>query len=297
MRYRFKHVVEYSLLRGISGLANLLPYRAALGLGWTFAWLSWHLSRTPRERVTRRLKQVFGDELSDDKRREIGWVAWRNLFFNGVEILRIPSVTLKWIKKVIDYQIVEDVRDYGKRGEGLILAIPHVGNWDLAGVAVPLLGVDLATIARRQKNPLTDAYLMRMREFTGLKVWYTESKGFAGFLRRLKEGKVVAILPDLRAKARAVSVNFLGVETKVAAGMALFAHEANVPILTVYTIRIGWGRHRWVKMDPIYPDPALDRDEDIQRMTQAVMDNVTSIVREHPEQYFWFNKRWVLGKE
>jgi len=281
----------------VSGLANLLPYRAALMLGWVFAWLSYHLSSTPRERVTRRLIQVFGDELSEHERRRTGWTAWRNLFFNYVEALRTPSISLEWVKKVVDCDAVNVVLEHLKSGRGLIVAIPHVGNWELAGVAVPLFGVDVATIARRQKNPLTDAYLMRMRELTGLKVFYTESKAFSGFVRRLKEGKVVGILPDLRAKARAVTVKFLGVETQVAAGMGLFAHEAGVPIMVGISIRDRWDHHKWMVLDPVRPDPSADRDADIQRMTQEVMDQVADVVRKHPEQYFWFNKRWVLGEE
>ena len=37
--------------------------------------------------------------------------------------------------------------------------------------------------------------------------------------------------------------------------------------------------------------------EDRRRIMQAVMDRLGESVRAHPENYFWFNKRWVLGAE
>ena len=297
MKYRFKHVIEYSLLRGMSGLARLLPYRAALALGWGLAALSFGLSSKLRNRARRRLKQVFGTTCDDKGLRRIAWISWRNLVFNAIEALRIPSLTAGWVRKVVIQNDIPKILDVLKENRGVVLAIPHMGNWELAGVGGQLLGLSITTIARRQKNPLTDAYLNRMRAHTGMVTLLTDSKALTGIIRALREGRVVAILPDLRAKTRSVRVRFLGVETDLPTGMALFAREAGAPIVPSYAMREGWARHRWVVHEPIRPDPSLDRDADIQRMTQAVMDVLDAEIRAHPEQYFWYNKRWVLGEE
>ena len=297
MKYRLKHVIEYGLLSSMSGLARLLPYRAALAMGWGIAALSFGLSSKLRTRAGRRLRQVFGATRDDKALRRIAWISWRNLVFNAVESLRTPSLTAEWVRRVIVCDGLQKVQDHLKTGKGLLLAIPHTGNWELAGVSIPLLGVPVAVIVRRQKNLLADEYLNRMRRHTGLEVVPADSKSFAGCVRRLREGCVIAILPDLRAKARSVRVRFLGIETDVPAGMAVFAREAGVPIMPGCALRQGWARHRWVAFDPIWPDPAADQDADVQRMTQAVMDVLTGIIRENPEQYFWYNKRWVLGAE
>lgn len=297
MKYRLKHRLEYGALRGLSGVVNALPYRAALALGWCVAALAFALSSKIRTRGMRRLRQVFGGTRSAADLRRIAWTSWRNLVFNAVESLRTPSLTVEWLRKVVQDDGLDRIRDHLKTGKGIVLGIPHMGNWELAAVGVPLFGVPMTGIVRRQKNPLTDAYLERMRKYTGLEVLMADAKSFAGCIKRLREGRVVAILPDLRAKARAVHVRFLGVETDVPAGMALFAREAGVPIVPGCAFRVGWARHRWAVFDPIRPDPAADRDADIARMTQAVMDVLTGIIRENPEQYFWYNKRWVLGEE
>ena len=56
----------------------------------------------------------------------------------------------------------------------------------------------------------------------------------------------------------------------------------------------GWSRQRWRFLEPILPDGEMDKKEDQVRMTQEAMHLFSGFVREHPEQYFWYNKRWVL---
>jgi lauroyl/myristoyl acyltransferase len=58
--------------------------------------------------------------------------------------------------------------------------------------------------------------------------------------------------------------------------------------------RVGWARHAWLAFDAVYPDPSRPKEEDWLRMTREVMAHFDRAVREAPDQYFWFNKRWVL---
>ncbi len=298
MKYRVKHIVEYGLLRGIAGLVGVLPYRVALAFGWGIARLVFAGSGSRRERTARRIRQVLGPERSEREVRDILWVAWRNLVFNAIETMRIPRVTLAWVKAhVLDYSEVEKLLALSKGGRGVVLAVPHMGNWELAGISAQLFGAHLTTIFRRQKNPLTDAYINRMREYTGVRGLETKYGAFHGIIRQLKEGMTLVILPDIRAKKEALRVNFLGAVADLPEGMALFAREAGVPILPAYVTRVGWARHRWTILDPVWPDPSLEKDADWRRMTQQVMDHFDRAIRANPDQYFWFNKRWVLGDD
>ncbi|MFO1522196.1 MAG: hypothetical protein U1G05_09190 [Kiritimatiellia bacterium] len=89
-------------------------------------------------------------------------------------------------------------------------------------------------------------------------------------------------------------VRFLGKEANVVAGMGMFARMADVGVIPVILTRQGWTTHHWLAHEPIFPDAKADRDEDCRRITQAVMDIFDDAVRRHPDQYFWYNKRWVL---
>ncbi len=289
--------MEYGLLRGMTAVVGRLPHRAALALGWLVARLSFLLSRRRMKKFERRIAQVFGDSISARERRRILWRAWRNLAFNAIESMRTPLVTLDWIKKVTHHDDIHMLFDNMKNGRGVVLAVPHMGNWELAGVASQLFGAQLMIIVRRQRNMLTYEWLNRMRASAGLESFLREARSFTGIVKGLQQGKVLAILPDLWAKAEAVPVPFLGHAARIPAGMAAFAREAGVPIIPAYVVREGWTRHRWKGFPPIHPDPSLDRDADVERMTRYVIGLFDQAIREHPDQYYWFNGRWVLGEE
>ena len=293
--HRPRHIIEYALLRLFGLFFCALPYRMALGAGWTLAWLSHYAARFRTGTARARIRQVLGPDLSEREVRRIAWRAWRNLCFNVVEIARMPLLTEARVRKLYD-DADQAARILGERpdGAGAVLAVPHAGNWDLAGVSCHLLGIPIFFIARRQKNPLADAYLNRMRGATGVETVLNDSRVLKSVIRNLRQGKVLAILPDVRAPNESLAVPYLGGDANIGAGMALFARQAGVPIIPAVVQRVGWTRHTWRAFEPVVPDPSLPKDADWLRMTREVMAHFDRAVREAPEQYFWFNKRWVL---
>ena len=206
MKYKASHIVEYVLLRSVAGLVKALPHRAALAVGWFFARAAYAFMGAKVGKVIRHIRQVLGENLPEKEARRIAWLAWRTLAFNGIEMMRTPVITLDWIKKHVDYEAINRVLDLTRQGRGLVLAVPHMGNWELAGVGAQLFGARIMIIVRRQKNLLTDAFMNRMRALTGIEACYTRSKDLLEIPERMKKGQVLAILPDLRAKTDAVRV-------------------------------------------------------------------------------------------
>jgi KDO2-lipid IV(A) lauroyltransferase len=169
-----------------------------------------------------------------------------------------------------------------------------MGNWEYAGVAAHVLGLPHFIIVARQSNPLTDDYLNRMRAVTGIELIWRDTSALKRAVRNIREGKVMTFMTDMRSRTPAVSVQFLGKPANVAGGLGAFARMSNVPVFIVVTTRVGWTRHRWQLHGPIHAAPDADKDADAQRMTQHVLNIFDKAIREEPEQYFWYNKRWVL---
>jgi lauroyl/myristoyl acyltransferase len=272
-----------------------LPYRLALGLGWVLAWLAFYVFRWRVRTAISRIEDVFGDQLTRREVRRVAWVSLRNTFFNGVEVMRIPSITKAWVEDVLDTSVINEFKLIWGGEEGAIFALPHMGNWDVAGVAATLFDLPIFTITGKQHNPLFDDYMNHMRGFTGIETIPRDSKTLLRkVIRNLKAGKILAFTSDLRSRTKGMSVQFLGKEANIVAGMALFARQTNVPVFPVVVTREGWGRHKWHVCEPIRPDKSLDKQDDWNRITQYVMDKFEVAIRERPDQYFWYNKRWVL---
>lgn len=300
MKYPVRHVLEHALLRAVATVIKVLPYRVALGIGCLLGDLGFAILKRVRRRGLRRVQQVFGGRLTEAERHRIVREAFRNLTLNAVEALRVSKVDAVFVRQMVDASQVERIHTLMKAqaGRGVVIALPHMGNWELAGIVARHLGILITTVMRRQKNLLTDAYLNEIRRKAGLEVLPADAgSSFRQLVHRLKGGRCVAILPDLRAKGRNVRVSFLNHFAELPVGPAFFAREAQVALVPVCMFRENLAHHRILVFDPILPDLTAARDADLERMMRELMRTLDAAIQANPEQYFWFNKRWVLGEE
>lgn len=291
-----KHRFEYALLRAGLLPLRVLPLRAALALAWMVAWIMHRILRFRAAEARRRIHLVLGPDLPEREARRIAWISWRNLCFNVVEMARFPTIARGRVDDIIDDfdPVREKIKELRADGNGLVLATMHMGNWELGGLAVTMEKLPLFVVARRQKNELSNDYLLRIRRNAGFDIVLNDDRLMRNIIRRLKRGDILAILPDVRARTPALKIDFLGGQANIGGGMGMFARQTNLPILPAYELRSGWTRHKWHLLEPVYPDPSLEKRADWQRMTQEIMTRFSELVRRHPEQYFWYNKRWVL---
>jgi Kdo2-lipid IVA lauroyltransferase/acyltransferase len=296
MRYRIKHVIEYGALRTLVGFVNILPYRGALFVGCIVAWISFFIIPSrKRKDAESRIRRVFNYTLRGSQVRRIAWQSWRNIVFSGIEMARTAKMTEEWIREVfVDLKCLNVLKEHSEAGRGAIFACPHMGSWELAAIGAHFNGIPIFSFAAVQKNPLVDRYMNEMRTKHGIESIARGSSGLREIPRKLKAGHILAILPDVRMKTRALSIPFLGGTANIGEGMARYAKVADVPIFPCIVTRVGWAKHRTEIHPPIRPDKTLDRDEDVLRMTTAVMNIIENAIRNDPAQWFWFNKRWIL---
>ena len=296
MTHKPAYIAEYVLIVLIGGLIRILPLRAALALGWLVAAGSHFIGRVHIHRTHQRIREVLGADTPEKKVRRIAWIAWRNLIFNAIEGFRFSMLSEKKIRKHPISQTVDAFKkEIEQREEGVILATPHMGNWEIAAVTGNLLGLPIFAIVRKQRNPLINKYINKMRQSFSLELVFKESKSWRGAVRRIKEGKIMAVLPDINTR-RGIPVDFLNGKATIAPGAAHFAQMAECPIYPVVVRRIGWTRHEAALLAPIHPDPEADRDAEQLRIMQELMGALSAEILKTPEQYFWNNKRWVLKK-
>ena len=295
MAYRPKHVMEYAALRAAFAVVNALPYRAALGIGCAAAWFGFFALRFRAKEARSRIRCVFGSRYSDAEVTRIAARSLRDIVFGVVETTRISKGNLDWIPPRFDCdRFLAVLKENHAAGRGAIIAAPHMGSWELGAVMMHLEGVPICTLGAAQKNPLVDRYVTHLRSKPGITAVARGPGVMKKMLRLLKDGNVLAILPDVRMKEEGLRVPFLGGEANLGAGMALLARHANVPIFPAVTTRIGWTRHRIEIHEPVFADKTVDKQEDLRRVTVQVMTVLEQAIRRHPEQWFWYNKRWVL---
>lgn len=296
MRYKTKYIVEYAALRFFAAFLNILPYRCALAFGAGISRIMFHLLRFRRKETLRRIYSVFGPEMKKQRALQIARLSLRNLVLNAVEMMRAAKIDKHWIDTRIPEfaaNIAEVHKIIDEHG-GAIIAVPHSGNWDLAGWACHQYGIRMVSLGGKQKNQLVNRWINRQRE-SGMTMLDRGSKRtLMQIIRLLRKGYVLAILPDVRMYEPDLEVDFLGNKANLGRGMAQFALTAKVPIIPAVFKRYGWTGHTAVRFDTILPDPSLSKQENLQQMTQKVITNIDEFICKEPEQWFWYNKRWVL---
>ena len=291
----FACLCEYAALRVACATVNAVPYALACALARFLAIVAFDVLRIRRKRTLDRIRGVFPGKSASEARR-IAVFSLANIFQNAVEMIRAPRLDKDWITRhVADIKLYSDrLRGYVDEGKGVVIMVPHTGNWYMAAWAMARYGVPLFAIAARQRNPYINDWMNRQYG-DGMDVVERGSAHVMHEIKaRLAKGQAFAILPDLRVMVRDVEVPFLNGTANVSHGGALFAVHAGAPVVVAAMRRIG-GRHVFDHIATLRPDPnAKDRREEACRITREAMALIDEAVKKTPEQWFWFNKRWIL---
>ena len=292
----FHHRVEYATLRTLQGMMTLLP------IAWTGGLLAgilrvvfrvcWPLKRETVSRV----REVFGAEISVAECRRIARTSVWNLLMNFVELFHARKMDLAYLADHLEGTAEGErkLRQLIDKHGGIVIALPHMGNWDLAGVTCSAFGFPLMAMGRPQNNPLVEAWLRRNR-LNFQTIDRRKPSTFVRVAHHLKSGGVFAILPDVRHNKPGVSVTVFGKpEVQLGKGLAKFSRMANVPVVPFMMERVDASHHKLHLGEPIFPDLDATPEDDARRITQQVWDLFEKQIRAKPEQWFWHNRRWIL---
>ena len=250
--------------------------------------------RFKRARTMERIASVF-PEKNKSERLHIAVRSLANVLQTAVEMIRAPRLTRKWMDRhVVDGQMYKDrLQSYVDEGKGVVIMVPHSGNWYMAAWAMAAYGIPLFAIAAKQRNPKIDAWMKR--QYGAIEVLERGSaKTLVEIKGKLASGRAFAILPDLRVPQRDVEVDFLGGKANVSHAGAMFAVRCGSPIV-VAVMRRESGKHVFDHVGTLRPDPAAkDKKAEAARLTREAMKMLDERIMAHPEHWYWYNKRWIL---
>lgn len=275
-------------------MVNALPYPIACAMARGLAWFLVDVLRFQRKRTFDRIRGCFPEKTNREVHR-IAVTSLSNVLISAVEMIRAQRLDRKWIE-----EHVRDVHVYARRlkaiadeGRGVVIMVPHSGNWYMAAWAMARCGVPLFAIAARQRNPYIDAWMNRQYG-DGLDVVERGSaRVMAEIKARLSKGQCFAILPDLRVPAKDVEVPFLNGTANVSHGGASFATAVGAPVV-VAIMRRENGMHTFDHLATLRPDPEKPRKDEAVRLTREAMALLDEAIKKTPEYWFWYNKRWIL---
>ena len=285
---------EYWTLRSLCALVNAIPYPLAMAVARWLGWTAFNVFRFKHRRTIARIRGVF-PEKSEREAAAIATRSLQNILQIGVEMMRAPKLDRAWMDRhVKDGALYKDkLQRYVDEGRGVVIMVPHCGNWYMAAWSMAKYGLPLFAIAARQRNPKLNDWMNR--QYGDIEVLDRDSHDtLRKIILKLGEGRAFAILPDLRVRNRDVEADFFGGKANVSHAGAMFAVRAGCPIVVAMMSREN-GRHVFDHLATLRPDPnAADRRQEAARLTREALDILDGAIRRKPGEWYWFNKRWIL---
>ncbi len=286
-----RQLIEFQALRLSSSLIRGLPLPVAQRLG---AAAARRLFNRGGERVGYALVNlgIAFPERSEEARREIGRQSYVHFVWNLIDNARSQRWSNEEVPKHIRFDGLEHLRAALEEGRGAMLLVPHMGNFELGAMALPLLGFEVAGVARPMRNPLIWRQVSQQRTRTGA-VLIQQRRAAPQILRALRQGRAVGLLNDQYVRGtREVFVPFFGVRCSTAAGIAILALRTGAPVLPAYMVRDAPDHHVTTLCPPLNVPRSGDSRRDIEEATSAYNRAYEDIIRRHPEQYMWATRRY-----
>jgi len=176
---------------------------------------------------------------------------------------------------------------------GIVFALPHMGNWELAIPIADMIGIHAVAVAENLANTRIRDWFVRMREEMGVGI--VLATGAAQVMRQL-EAEIaavgtVALLCDRDLRGRGVEVEFFGERTTLPAGPASLAMRTGAPIFPVATYFDGVGHKVVIRPAITVPDKG-DRSTRIAVTTQRLAKELEVLIRAAPEQWHLLQPNW-----
>jgi lauroyl/myristoyl acyltransferase len=177
------------------------------------------------------------------------------------------------------------------QGRGVIIALPHSGNWDHAGAYFCQQGIPLVTVAEVLKPEKLFKKFLEYREAMGFEVLALDSRAFPTLMRRALEKRLIALVSDRDLSATGIPVTFFGHGTRMPAGPALLAIKTGVPLVAAHVSYTEKGIH--IDFNTI--DVATEGDEQ-SRIGATVLKMAESFeigIAKHPEDWHMLQRVWL----
>ncbi len=234
------------------------------------------------------LRRVIGPDASGAELRDLSRQAMQSYLRYYLEAFRLQVLPPdRLLRSAYDIGHLDQGTDYLAGGRGVIYALPHMANYDLAGAWIIARGAgSFTTVAEVLKPDSVYRRYVEFREGLGMEVLPASggNSRFGILAQRLRAGKLVCLVCDRDVTGGGIEVDFFGEKARMMGGAAALAVQTGAALMPV----ILWydGDRMGVQVHPEVPVPA---EGDRRQKTTAMMQQVARLfeagIREHPQDW------------
>ena len=285
---------------------------AAYALGWSavcrlpeswaaaafnfFADIAWR-RQGPRVRVLEgNLRRVLGPTATGKELRAVSRASMQSYARYWLEIFRLPVMpTERLVGGMVETGEVDALLSAMASGRGVVVPLPHMGNWDQAAAWIIGRGAgSFTTVMERLDPEAVYERFVAFRQDIGMEVLPASGgqNAFGVLAQRLRAGKLVALPCDRDVTGGGIEVEFFGEKALMMGGPAALAVQTGAALMpaTLWFDGDRWG----VRIHEEIPVPeAGERWQKSAAMTQQIARVFEQGIREHPADWHMLQRVFV----
>jgi KDO2-lipid IV(A) lauroyltransferase len=285
-------MIKEKCIIGFLYLFAYLPWSAIHATGWLISYLLFHFNGRERRNTAINIKIAY-PTFSPQKRSHL---IQQSLYATALTYVEIPRIWLRpeTLKNRIEPNGVGEVIDtLLQKNNGLIFAIPHLGNWEMISTAINLSrpSLPITALYRPPRQAFLEPLLKRGRTQYNIKVAPTSRTGLKALSQTLKHHEIIAILPDQIPKSAgsaAIAAPFFGHDVLTMTLLNRLAAKHQSPVLFLWAERLPDRRYRL----QYFIGNTQNANPDTKTAATAMNQDIERCITSHPEQYQWVYRRF-----
>jgi heptosyltransferase II len=263
-----------------------LPLGLCFVLGQVIGAFLWAILPRYRRLARENLSAAFGKEKCPS---EIRWLTFRHfttLGANGICSFKVAVLPQKAVRRIAPFENSEVVERNILRGRGVVLAISHMGSWELyAQAAFQRPETRFGTVYQALRNPYLDELINRDRR-KGVET-FDRKNGFKAAIALLRKPGCTAVLVDQSAGHGGIWMPFFNRMCSTSPLAATLAIRTNSAVVPAAIFTSGFARWRVVYQEEI----PYDRNNP-EQLTADINAALEGQIRQSPADWFWVHNRW-----
>jgi KDO2-lipid IV(A) lauroyltransferase len=291
---KIRYILEYILFRLILFPIQMFSLGGICLLARLLGNVFYHASPKRRKIARINLDIAFGHTKTPEEKKRIAKQSMIYMVMIALQCLWVTRNTEQRIYQLFppEPEGMEHFNSCLKRGKGSFFLMAHYGNWELLGVYMGYKKFSqVSAIARKLDNAYFENFITQLRTISGGGVIQKEGSPLK-VVRAMKKNSCVGVMMDQNGGIGGLFVDFFGKKAATPRSLALLSYSTGAAVLPLIPYPTEKGTYQPTFLPELKLEKTDDKEADIFRWTEEYQKVLEKIIRERPEPWMWFHRRW-----
>ena len=282
---RTSHIITACFLQFLKKFFSNISAKERFYISSRLGSLLYEYLDTRKKQARKNIKNAFPN-LKHNQVEKILKHTYLNFCHNFVELVSFPN-SYKNIQIVVEGEKI--LQSFLKQRKGIVFITGHFGAWEILGQWVARNVPLFVGVAQKQKNRGAHNFFINQRELAGTK-HIIRGKSVKEMYKVLSNNGLLGLVSDQDAKSKGVFVDFFGTPASTPKGAALFHINTRAPLLLGVCFKENFQKYH------IHFKAINTKNKSLEEITQEYTSQLEFYIKQYPDQYFWFHRRWKTKK-